>query len=167
SFPTAIRERLSSVVVLPVYSVQRADRMTSAMEPSAPMGAGWQVGATGVERVGLPRYRTHPRAALSRSLPYLDDPHFAKRSSTLRVIRSTTLSPPRRPCAQSVVPAVTTVPPRVYVPRTAWPVRPFSQRSYHSQSLGCQRAGAVATIAKSRGVPSRSVGTGNPSFRSK
>src|SRR5579875_3588572 len=64
-----------------------------------------------------------------------DGPHFARRSSTLRVIRSTTLSPPRRPYAQSVVPAVTTVPPCVQVPRTTWPVRPFSQRSYYSQSL--------------------------------
>ena len=39
--------------------------------------------------------------------------HFDSRSSTLRVMRSTNLSPPRRPCDQSVVAAVKTVPPRV------------------------------------------------------
>ena len=92
--------------------------------------------------------------------------HRASRSSTLRVICSTYLSPPARPWDQSVVPTVTTVPPCVYVPNTAWPVRPFSQRSYHSQSLGCQRAGAVARMAKFSGVPSRQVGCGRLFFRS-
>ena len=37
--------------------------------------------------------------------------HFRKRSSTFFVIRSTAGSFPRSPCAQSVEPAVTTVPP--------------------------------------------------------
>src|SRR5262249_12881575 len=39
--------------------------------------------------------------------------HFDNRSRTFLVMRSTTTSPPRRPWAQSVLPHVTTVPPRV------------------------------------------------------
>jgi hypothetical protein len=39
--------------------------------------------------------------------------HRTSRFSTLRVICSTYLSPPARPWDQSVVPTVTTVPPRV------------------------------------------------------
>ncbi len=53
-----------------------------------------------------------------------DDPSEAlvyceSRSRMFLVIRSTITSPPRRPCAQSVLPQVKTVPPRVYTPSTA------------------------------------------------
>src|SRR5439155_7286482 len=91
--------------------------------------------------------------------------HFVSRSSTLRVIRTTAGSSPRRPWDQLIVPAVTTVPPRVYAPITAWPVRPFSHWSYHSQSSGCHRAGQTASTSNPSGVPSRCVGEGTPSFQ--
>lgn len=44
---------------------------------------------------------------------FFGDHHFANRSITFLVIRSTTGSPPRSPCAQSVLPQVNTVPRRV------------------------------------------------------
>ena len=39
--------------------------------------------------------------------------HFDNRSRMFLVMRSTVASPPRSPCAQSVLPQVNTVPPRV------------------------------------------------------
>ncbi len=62
-------------------------------------------------RAGSPRrIRTSLKQGSDRSSPAA---HFERRSRTFRVIRSTIGSPPRSPCAQSVVPTVTTVPPRV------------------------------------------------------
>src|SRR5581483_3799330 len=91
--------------------------------------------------------------------------YLPNRSSTFFVIRITAGSFPRSPCDQSVLPTVSTVPPRLYMPSTALPVRPFSHFSYHSQSSGCHRAGQLANTSNDFGVPSRYVGNGNPSFQ--
>lgn len=87
------------------------------MEPE-PVGFGLHLAHVPV-MIDVSLFRTtsaHGRAlsALEMTgLPADAAAYFESRSSTLRVMRSTAVSPPRRPCDQSVVAAVKTVPPFV------------------------------------------------------
>lgn len=78
----------------------------------APRGAG----AGSMRERGIPRRAsgTDRRSGMNdRHDRHCGELYLERRSSTLRVMRSTALSPPRRPCAQPIVAAVKTVPPFV------------------------------------------------------